>query len=69
MNRMYNSSMYACMAGMDECCYCQMMMAMTMKGSVYRLIGDKHIKRRGYEKDNIYNGIVFWSWFEQQSLG
>ena len=53
---------------MRECCCCEMM-AMTMKGSVYIIIGNKQAKRKKYEKDSIYNSIDFKSWSEQQRLG
>jgi hypothetical protein len=45
------------------------MMAMTMKGSVYIIIGNKQAKRKEYEKDSIYNSIDFKSRTEQQCLG
>ena len=53
---------------MRECCCCKMM-AMTEKGSVYIIIGNKQAKRKKYEKDSIYNSIDFKSRTEQQSLG
>ena len=45
-----------CNMRMRECC-CQKMMAMTMKGSVYIIIGVKQTKQKEYEKNNIYNSI------------
>ena len=55
---------------MQDCwCCCSMMMAMTMKGSVHIIIGNKQAKRKKYENDSIYNSIDFKSWSEQQRLG
>ena len=48
MKRMCNMRMR------EYCCSC--MMAMTMKGSVYIIIGNEQ-KRQEYEKDSIYNSI------------
>ena len=45
-----------CNMRMRECC-CQKMMAMTMKGSVYIIIGVKQTKQKEYEKNSIYNSI------------
>ena len=42
---------------MREYCCSQMMMAMTMKGSVYIIIGVEQTKRQDYEKNSIYNSI------------
>ncbi len=44
-----------CNMRMREYC-CSQMMAMTMKGSVYIIIGNEQ-KRQEYEKDSIYNSI------------
>ena len=41
---------------MREYC-CSQMMAMTMKGSVYIIIGVKQTKQKEYEKNSIYNSI------------
>ncbi len=46
-----------CNMRMREYC-CSQMMAMTMKGSVYIIIGNEQ-KRQKYEKDSIYNSIDF----------
>ena len=43
-----------CNMRMRECCCCQEMMAMTMKGSVYIIIGVKQTKQKEYEKNSIY---------------
>ena len=51
MKRMCNMRMR------EYCCCLDMMMAMTMKGSVYIIIGVKQTKRKGYEKNSIYNSI------------
>ena len=50
MKRMCNMRMQ------ESCCCCQMM-AMTMNGSVYILIGIEKTKRQDYEKNSIYNSI------------
>ena len=44
---------------MREYCCSQMMMAMTMKGSVYIIIGIEQTKQKDYEKNSIYNSIGF----------
>ena len=62
MNTMNRMRMRKC------CCCCCEMMAMTMKGSVYIIIGNEQ-KRQKYEKDSIYNSIDFKSRTEQQCLG
>ena len=41
----------------NDCCCC--MMVMTMKGSVYIIIGKEQIKQKDYEKSSIYNSIDF----------
>jgi hypothetical protein len=51
---------------MREYCCCQMMMAMTMKGSVYIIIGNEQLKQNGYEKDSNYNSIGFKPGTEQR---
>ena len=48
----------------EYCCSC--MMAMTMKGSVYIIIGVEQTKRQKYEKNSIYNSIDFKPWSEQR---
>ena len=50
--------MRMCNMRMHGCCS-QMMMAMTMKGSVYIIIGKEQIKQKDYEKNSIYNSIGF----------
>jgi hypothetical protein len=52
-------------------CRCQMMMAMTMKGSVYIIIGKKQTKQKGYEKISSSNSIgskpgIEWSLGSEQ---
>ena len=44
---------------MSDCCCSQMMMAMTMKGSVYIIIGIEQTKQKDYEKNSNYNSIGF----------
>jgi hypothetical protein len=51
MKRMCNMQMHGCCS--------QMMMAMTMKGSVYIIIGIEQTKQKDYEKNSIYNSIGF----------
>ena len=50
MKRMCNMRMHGC---------CSQMMAMTMKGSVYIIIGIEQTKQKDYEKNSIYNSIGF----------
>ena len=51
----------------NDCCCC--MMAMTMKGSVYIIIGKEQLKQNDYEKNSIYNSIDFKPWTEQRLGG
>ena len=46
-----------CNMRMREYCCCCEMMAMTMKGSVYIIIGVKQTKQKEYVKNSIYNSI------------
>ena len=48
-----------CNMRMQDCCCSQMMMAMTMKGNVYIIIGIEQTKQKDYEKNSIYNSIGF----------
>jgi hypothetical protein len=56
-----------CNMRMREYCCSQMMMAMTMKGSVY-IIGINETKKKKYEKNSISNSSLI-KYQHQQHLG
>ena len=56
-----------CNMQMRKCC-CREMMAMTMKGSVYIIIGNELKERKKYEKNRISNSNII-EYQHQQYLG